>query len=269
MRLGHLTTRVSRKLATTCGYDLIRRDAGALARLARQGVSPATVIDVGAALGDWTLGCAQVFPDADYLLIEPLDEFRPAVEAAAETVSGTVVAAAAAAQPGTRTLNVHRDLVGSSLLREREGSQVDGTPRNVNVISIDSLLSTRGATKPPFLIKVNVQGAELEVLTGATQTLTETVALVVEVSFFAFYFDGTEFDRLVATMRGAGFVVFDIENLSRRPLDGALSQADVIFVPDDSPARREHAYASTAQREAQDAEFAATMKRRLERAARR
>jgi FkbM family methyltransferase len=262
LRLRDLMTRVTRKLATMTGYELTRRDGAALSRLAGAGVSPCTTIDVGAAFGDWTRSCAAVFPEAQYVLVEPLQEFRPALDATADAVTGIVIPAAAASAPGQGTLNVHRDLVGSSLLREREGPEVDGNPRQIDVVSIDSLVAER-SLEAPFLIKIDVQGAELEVLAGAHETLVSTVALIVEVSFFSFYVDGTAFEALVAALRQAGFVVFDIQNLNRRPLDGALAQADVIFVPEDSPARREHVYASVAQRAAQDREFEATVKRRL------
>ena len=260
--------RVLRKFAAVFGLDLVPRDVGALERLARTGVKARTVLDVGAALGDWTRSCAAVFPDATYVLVEPLQEFRHSLEAASQRVHGSVVQAAAASASGQGTLHVHRDLVGSSLLREREGPAVDGEPRTVTTITMDDLVADR-QLEPPFLVKLDVQGAELDVLSGAKKVLETASAVVVEVSFFSFYFGGARFEDLISTMHDAGLVVYDIENLSRRPLDGALAQADVLFVREDSPARKNHVYASPAQRKTQDAEFAATIRRRLAREARR
>lgn len=257
-----------RTVAALAGYELTARTDGALVRLARAGIQPTTIIDIGAALGDWSRACALVFPHARYVLVEPLDEFGPALDLTLRSLDGVRIAAAASSTPEQRTFHVHRDLVGSSLLREREGEHVDGEPRAVEVTTVDAIVDAQRA-RPPFLLKVDVQGAELDVLAGAARTLPDVDAVVVEVSFFSFYFDGSQFDRLVATMSEAGFAVFDIENLSRRPLDGALGQADVVFVREDSPARREHVYASPDQRVVQDAEFAETMRRRLERAQRR
>ena len=72
---------------------------------------------------------------------------------------------------------------------------------------------------------------------------------------------------LLITAEGPVFSAgYDIGNLARRPLDGALSQADVFFVPESSPARREHVYAAPDQRAAQTAEFAAAIRRRIDRA---
>jgi FkbM family methyltransferase len=262
----HLLTRVPRKLAAVAGFDLVRRDEGSLRRLAAAGIEPHSVLDVGAALGDWSRGCAAVFPAARYVLVEPLAEFRPSLDAARTAIGAAVIVEAAVAEAaGERELNVHPDLVGSSLLREREGAHVDGMPRSVTVTTVDELVRAH-RLEPPFLLKVDVQGAEREVVAGASSTLTATAAVICEVSFFDFFHDGTPFEELIRTMRDARFVVYDIGNLARRPLDGALSQADILFVPEDSPARREHVYAAPGQRAAQTAEFAATIRRRIDRA---
>ncbi len=37
-----------------------------------------------------------------------------------------------------------------------------------------------------------------------------------------------------------GFVLYDVLSLLRRPLDQALAQLDVAFVPEASPLRRDH-----------------------------
>jgi FkbM family methyltransferase len=266
VRVRSVFVRALRKLAAAFGLDLVPRSVDALERLARTGVKVRTVLDIGAALGDWTRSTAAVFPSAVYVLVEPLEEFSQCLESASRGVNGSVVQAAAASTSGEGTLHVHRDLVGSSLLREREGPTVDGEPRTVATTTIDELVADRQLGSP-FLVKLDVQGAELDVLSGAKKTLGQASAVVVEVSFFSFYFGGARFEDLISTMHDAGLVVYDVENLSRRPLDGALAQADVYFVREDSPARGDHIYASPAQRKTQDAEFAATIRRRIAREA--
>lgn len=232
-------------------------------RLRDSGVVPASVIDVGAALGDWTVACASVFPQARYVLAEPLAEFHERLEGIARSLArAEVVRAAVSDRTGETTLHVHRDLIGSSLLREQEGEHVDGTPRRVETTTVDALVRERDL-RPPFLLKLDVQGAEGQVLAGAREMLPACVAVQLEVSFFSFFHGGTRFEELVATMSAAGFVVYDVGSLSYRPLDGALGQADVLFVPEGSPVRRDHAYTSPEQRRAQDEEFEATIGRRL------
>lgn len=53
---------------------------GVLLQLCRQGICPATVIDIGAAFGSWSQTCAGVFPQATYCLIEPIAEYEHALQ---------------------------------------------------------------------------------------------------------------------------------------------------------------------------------------------
>jgi FkbM family methyltransferase len=231
-----------------------RRDrlTGVLEQLRGLDFAPATVFDVGAAFGDFARQCHAVFPDARYVLIEPLAEYGPALATALESLPGAeLVRAAAAATAGEITLNVHGDLVGSSLYLEQEDSAVNGVPRTVPTVTLDGLRAERGL-KPPFLVKIDVQGAELDVLAGAAQTLREADYVVLEVSFFEFFRGGPLFHDVVAFMQACGFVAYDIFGFQYRPLDGALSQADVAFVREQGPFRQHHFYATREQRQSQD-----------------
>jgi Methyltransferase FkbM domain len=106
--------------------------------------------------------------------------------------------------------------------------------------------------KGPFLLKVDARGAEIDVLQGAEALLKETEYVLLEVSFFKFFEGGPEFSDIVTYIESLGFVVYDITGLQYRPLDNALSQADVAFVKDAGMFRREHFYATSAQRAAQN-----------------
>ncbi len=248
-----------------CGLDVRRiqpsgvsgRERISLVEMLRQvkqlGVAPRTVVDVGAAYGSFTRECAAIFPDARYLLIEPLAEYQSLLSELERSMpSAQYICAAASSRSGEIAINVHPDLVGSSLLREVEtGTDVNGVPRNVRAVTVDSLIEETGA-KGPFFLKVDVQGAEIDVLQGAEALLKETEYVLLEVSFFKFFEGGPEFSDIVTCMKSWGFVVYDITALQYRPLDNALSQADVAFVKDIGTFRRAHFYATPAQRAAQN-----------------
>lgn len=231
-----------------------RRDrlSGALDQLKAQGFAPATIFDVGAAYGDFARQCHAAFPDARLVLVEPLAEYAPSLETTLKSLPrAELVTAAAAAREGELTFNVHGDLVGSSLYLEQEDSAVNGVPRTVAAVTLDGLCA-RHRLEAPFLIKADVQGAELDVLAGATGTLAAAEYVVLEVSFFEFFRGGPLFHDVVAFMRSRGFVAYDIFGFQYRPLDGALSQADVAFVREQGAFRRHHFYATREQRERQD-----------------
>ena len=194
-----------------------------------------------------------MFPDTRYLLIEPLEEYRPLFEQVKQSwPSVEFTIAAASAHEGDLAINVHPDLVGSSLYREIEtGTGVNGVARTVRSLTVDRLVREAGAGGP-YLLKVDVQGAELDVLTGAECTLRDTELVILEVSFFKFFEDGPECVDILAYMKARGFVPYDIVGRQYRPLDRALSQADIAFVKEDGIFRRHHCYATAEQRDAQN-----------------
>jgi FkbM family methyltransferase len=221
---------------------------GALRQLSSLGFRPGTVIDVGVAYQTDEL--YEEFPDSSLLLVEPLAEFEPFLRGICAKREAQYVLAAAGAAPGTAVFNVHeKQLDGSSLLREVEGAAVDGTPRQVPVVTIDQVCAEKNL-KGPYLIKLDVQGAELQVLTGARETLRETEAIHLEVTLFGTMIGGQQLYDIVMKMKEFGFVAYDICGFLYRPLDNALAQIDMVFVREDGRFRASHAFATPEQRKA-------------------
>lgn len=248
MRIGETVNKVVGK----AGLEIRRRRtarpgsmAEVVTHIAGLGWRPATVIDVGVA--DGTPGLYDSFPEAALLLVEPLAEFEPLLARLCQEHRGQYVLAAAGDQEGEVTLNVHTVLSGSSLLHEVEGSQVDGTPRTVPTVKLDAVCAERDLVGP-YLLKVDVQGAELLVLSGAESVLEDTGVALLEVSLFPFFDGGAQLHDVVVFMKDHGFVAYDIFGGHRRHYDGALAQVDMAFVKEDGPFRAFHGYANPEQR---------------------
>ena len=218
---------------------------GALNHLWKLGLRPRTVIDAGVATQ--TNDLYQHFKESELLLIEPLAEFEPFLKRICSTYGAQYILAAAGETDGTVVFNVHADGFGSSLLHEVEGGSVDGTPREVPMVAIDSACEKRSLAGP-YVIKLDVQGAELQVLAGARRVLRETEAVILEVSLFGSMIGGPQFYDVISRMKELGFVVYDISGLVYRPLDGALSQLDMVFVQENGRFRGSHAWATPEQR---------------------
>jgi FkbM family methyltransferase len=250
---------VANRVLGKAGLAIVRRSSqhvpghgDLLTRVRRLGVQPATAIDVGAASGQWTLACREAFPDVRSVLIEPLDEFAEPLQRLARDHAGVaVVQAVASNQAGTAVLNVHADLVGSSVFREAEGAGTDGHPRTVRAVTVDGVIAEL-RLPGPFLLKVDTQGAELVVLAGAQTTLSAAELVVLEVSLLPFFDGGPLLDDVVGHMRARGFVAYDVLGPTYRPLDGALAQVDIAFVPAVSRLRGDARFATPEQREAQN-----------------
>jgi FkbM family methyltransferase len=226
---------------------------GALRQLSALGFKPVTVIDVGVATQ--TSDLYEEFKESSLLLIEPLVEFEHFLLKICSSYKAQYVLAAAGETPGSATINVHPDKFGSSLLKEVEGAPVDGTPREVPMVTIDRVCSERNL-KGPYLIKVDVQGAELQVLAGARRTLEQTEAVILEVTLFGTMIGGPQVFDTLLWMKDSGFVVYDICGFHYRPLDNALCQVDMFFVRQQSRFRETHIYATPEQRAAHNSALA-------------
>jgi FkbM family methyltransferase len=222
--------------------DLTKRHslAGVLEQIKKLGFEPQTVIDAGVAHGTFEL--YETFPDATHLLVEPLVEFEDVLKDISSQFSKVeYVIAAASSKQGTIRFTVRDDLTLSSSLDETDGSHINGTLREVSKTTIDNLCHEKRLSGP-YLIKIDVQGAELDVLDGAKKVLAESELVVLEVSLFQLFVDGPQFYDVVNYMKERQFVVYDIFGWHTRLLDEALAQVDLAFVKENGQFRRHHRY---------------------------
>jgi FkbM family methyltransferase len=209
------------------------------------GFLPRTIVDVGVAKGTPDLYLS--FPDSYFLLIEPLKEYESALKSTLMKFKGSYVMAAAGSSFGQVTLNVHKNhLEGSSLYKESMGSEADGYEITVPMIKVDDILQEKGL-KGPYLLKIDAQGAELDVLEGAHRAMAEAEVISLEVSMFEFMKAAPQFSEVIFYMKNHGFVAYDIIIGWNRPLDNALGQVDVIFVKEKGLFRKDHSYSTIEQ----------------------
>lgn len=229
--------RFVRSFARSLGYDIRRRGAlgrtmaDALAQLRARGFEPRTVFDVG--VGKGTPDLYTAFPDARFVLVEPLSEYEYALDHFARQLNAIPVRAAAGTSLGMVRISVEGE--GSSVMAADPGRS-----REVPMITLDSLCQDYSLTGP-FLIKADVQGGELDVLAGAKQILRETEVIALEVSLFSPRDGWPQFSDIFQWMTQREFAVYDFFGGHRRR-DGALAQIDIVFVEAAGRFRRSHAY---------------------------
>jgi len=216
-----------------------------LAHVKKIGFYPKTIIDVGVARGTHEL--YESFPDAFFVLVEPLEEFEESLKSILRKYRGIYEIVAASSCSGEIEINIHPEhLAGSTLLKEEMGKEADGFQRIVRKTRIEDLIK-RNYLKGPFILKVDVQGAELDVLNGIDESLNEIELILLEVSFFKFLKDGPQFHDVVGYLKNRGFVAYDIYGGALRPLDNALGQIDLAFVKENGLFRKNHIYATVDQ----------------------
>jgi FkbM family methyltransferase len=194
-----------------------------LAMLFGKGVRYSTVIDLGCADGQFSLehSVFGVFPDSVIVNIDANPVYEDSLKAIKETLGGHYLIAAVTDSNGEIEMTTSVHPYWSSLcptghrywdaIRHlHRGNQ--GTMK-VAATTLDAVVQ-RFNLIPPFLIKLDVQGAEVDALRGAIATLRYTSVVICEAGL-------DDFQAINEAMLDAGFDLFDLTHMKR--LDGSLS----------------------------------------------
>ena len=197
--------------------------------LHRQGFRFEGIVDGGANIGQFARAAAETWPTARILSVEPLPDIADRLRDNLASEAPRVRVTAAALGPATGTLDFYRtdySLASSALVPSDRAATRIAVP----VVRLDDVLSEHPLPRP-LLVKLDLQGFELEALRGATATLARADAVLLETAFQASYADEPLFRDVLSFMEDAGFRF-------ARPVDtleenGRITQMDALFVRDE------------------------------------
>ncbi len=192
------------------------------------------IIDAGANRGQFSLAARIARPDAQIVAFEPI----PAEASLFELVHGTagnvkLIRSALGPDTGTATLHLSQSADSSSLLpigdRQRQlfPETAEVGVLEVPVHRLDDFLSEVSACQR-LLLKIDVQGFELQVLRGATETLKKCKFIYVECSDEVLYPGQALREEVNSFLEERGFAEsgrFNVFSQDDKPI-----QADYLFV---------------------------------------
>ena len=148
-------------------------------RLKEYGVQLHNIIDVGCHQGSWTSKLKLIYPEAHYYLIDPNNQYEEKLN-----VLGTFYQEVVGQTKEKRFFNfsnLKRDSTGNSLYDENSN-----TPFNKRTITTKPLQDIV-PDQTYELIKMDVQGAELEIIEGSLKLFQKTNLRFIFKYFYHFF----------------------------------------------------------------------------------
>lgn len=170
------------------------------------------VLDVGANAGDWTAALLRLVPAARVLALEPAPDMADHLRRRfASDARVDVVPVAVSDKCGSADLHVTAHSHNTSLQQPRDMNRDYGVESGweevglvtVETSTLDALVGDRDEIS---VVKIDVQGAEAQVLRGATTTLRRARAVIIEVNERSHYEGDAAPAEIDSAMRALGYV---------------------------------------------------------------
>ena len=195
-----------------------------------------TIIDVGANEGQFIQKISGILPEAHIYSFEPLkDPFRKLKKNIQEGKNITLFNFALGDEEKETIIN-RNDYSPSSSLLELTDLHTDAFPitkkikeENISIKVLDKIADDLELIKK-VMMKIDVQGFELNVLRGSENTLKNVDIILIETSFYELYKNQPLFKDIFGFLNDQGFNYFGSFEQLYDERDGKILQADSIFI---------------------------------------
>lgn len=233
-RANQRRRKLQRLLAQPAYWPALRRGVAASVEQhdVAFGCDFAMIFDVGASRGQFATFALHRFPAARIVAFEPLAAAREVLKTVLPADRSEIYGTALGASVGSAELHIAARDDSSSLLPigRQQTSAFPGT-HEISTSSVP-LGVLRDFIDPktarPTLLKIDVQGFELNVLRGADDRLELIDEIFVECSFVELYTGQSLIDDIWALLSERDFRLVGVYNVARDPA-GRCLQADFLF----------------------------------------
>ena len=195
-----------------------------LKNLVSHGLKINTVYDIGAHKGRWTKQHAGLFPNASFYMFEANEEHVEKLKSRGHRTFIGVLSS-----DGEPAKFYKKAGTGDSLYRENTATYSENTFEVVSTKTLRQVAISENLPKPDF-IKLDVQGAEIDILKGAGELLESCSLLLAECPIVPYNLGAPELNEYLTYFKSKGFSPLRItEQHSNK---GSLLQIDILFLKD-------------------------------------
>lgn len=201
---------------------------------------PRTVFDIG--VGRGTPWLYEAFPNAHFVLVEALEDFAADVDAILKRYDAECHYCCLGRSEGEAEFRVRPGVLTSSGLHaltadyRNNWSGAAGEVEQVRRVTMKKLDSLAADVARPTILKIDVEGSELEVLEGGVRTVESADMILVETSVTNRFEGGADLIQVGSWLKDHGFGLFEIVSFSAAGPRRITCYVDAAFVRLDSEA---------------------------------
>lgn len=188
---------------------------------------PNSILDIGANIGQFYNECKLKFPNSYYYLIEGNIKCGEVLETLNVDYSLELLSDSKKEVTFYKT-TYNEKCTGNSIYREKTSFYDD--EHLITELRVTTTLNKLLPNKKFDLIKIDVQGVEIDIIKGGLDIIKESKGVILEVSLTDYNESSPTKDEVYEFMSNIGFNVSEIIGYINHPITHELIQHDVLFV---------------------------------------
>jgi FkbM family methyltransferase len=196
---------------------------GRYSTLKKYGLNPINILDIGASDGSWSKFIKTIFTDSNVLSIEG----NPVLENLLKNNNSNYLIKLLGNKSGIQTFyrnKTYNTCHGCSIYKENTEYYNESEEINLPIFRLDDL----NLQQKFDFIKIDVQGAEYDILQGGIKTVVDCKFLQLELNILEFNKSAPLASKVISFLDNLNFSILDI--LSHFYWNHRLNQADFLFI---------------------------------------
>lgn len=206
-----LDTAAEKNIQSVSQQDLLPKES--VAYLENLDITPAVIYDIGSCVLHWERHAARIWPDAKIILFEANRDVKKLYDQKGKTYQlGPLT------DTDNKLLKFYKDpmnLGGNSYYKENTASYNETHAIREIGMTLDTVVETNQYPYPD-LIKIDVQGAEVDILKGAVRCLSHCQDVILEAQHVEYNAGAPRVDQVIDFMKSIGFQLvqqFSVSNV--------------------------------------------------------
>jgi FkbM family methyltransferase len=195
--------------------------------LVKKYINPNSILDIGANIGQFYNHCKQEFPNSYYFLIEGNEHCEENLKGLNVDYSMSLLSS----EKKEVDFYVRKNEIkctGNSIYREKtpffDDSEITIVKKTTKLL--DDILSEMTFD----LIKIDVQGSELDIMKGGLNIIKKCKAIILEIPIVEYNLNSPNKSEIYQFMESIGFEAVEVLSDIPHPINHNLIQQDVLFI---------------------------------------